>query len=287
MKIWYAITVVKIILNKIFYLLLLMSNLVVAVAVTIAIIIIVVISRYLFVSSSSGQTLQAKKPKKASSHPECQACLSLYPNDTRSLCNCLKASECEQTAQYCDLPGVRSDCDKCNIEYGKCLDKTNDYEQCSKAQCACYTAAKCDQALIDASCYVQPTPSGVISSCVPDDGVWDDPDTGKLKGPCCVPPDYQLAQNYKTCVNISEETDPTISKCLNQCCKYVNNTAPFMDPTYTPLAYCGCSLCCYNQGQNHFQKFGNCQQYLEQGKADIDVPDSLNPVSNGDWRGWV
>jgi len=133
-----------------------------------------------------------------------------------------------------------------------------------------------------------PTSKG---SCIPSDGVWTR--DGKLTSPCCQPPNYDILDpSYTTCDTYFTETDPVINKCMAECCAhsddYVKNARRTgnLDPSFAPMSRCGCSLCCYNQKDPHFNKWGSCSLYITGEPAIASTPDTP-PVGNGDWRGFV
>lgn len=133
--------------------------------------------------------------------------------------------------------------------------------------------------------------SDAILSCVPSDGVWsvDDPEAprGKrLNSPCCQAPDYKILDpRYKTCANYSSESDASIQKCLADCCKNASAEKDRYDPSWYPMAQCGCSLWCYNSKVPHFAKHGTAVHYIEGDIAEVNTPDTA-PVGK-DWRGWI
>ena len=130
-----------------------------------------------------------------------------------------------------------------------------------------------------------------VNTCAPPDGMWDIPDPGgqrstKLNSPCCQPSDYEIYDSdYKTCDNYASETNPSIKRCLSDCCKNADAEKGNYDSSWYKMAKCGCSLWCYNSKVPHFAKHGAAVHYIEGDPAEVNAPDS--PSAAADWRGWI
>lgn len=130
-----------------------------------------------------------------------------------------------------------------------------------------------------------------INSCAPADGVWATPTPGadrstRLNSPCCQPPDYKIYDpDYKTCDNYAQESDPSIQRCLSDCCKNADAEKNNYDSSWYKMAQCGCALWCYNSKVPHFAKHGTAVHYIEGDIAEVNAPDT--PSAESDWRGWI
>jgi hypothetical protein len=117
-----------------------------------------------------------------------------------------------------------------------------------------------------------------LFSCTPKDGKWSEPhsdDLGRsrLLSPCCQPPDYKLATNYKTCddnLNLDDHTEKCIAECCNNAAAEANN----YDPSWYPMARCACSMWCYNKDVPHFKKYGTAVHYITGDLAEAQTSDS-------------
>lgn len=187
---------------------------------------------------------------------------------------------------------------KCNPGIAECPNKTDTSSptlnvDCSKTPNAPACQQQCSQdsdcqdpqlnVCVNGKC-VTPVNTGLLT-CVPTDGQWSKPNVGKfsrsgLNSPCCQPPDYPLASSYTTCDNIDDETNPSIKKCLSDCCKYANNQANMMDPSWYSMARCGCSLWCNNAKVPHFSKYGTAVHYISGDIAEAQTSDSANFIKN-------
>nr|QBK87305.1 MAG: hypothetical protein LCMAC201_02150 [Marseillevirus LCMAC201] len=124
-----------------------------------------------------------------------------------------------------------------------------------------------------------------LSTCVPPDGQWSIPDAdkfgrSKLKTPCCQPPDYKVASNYKTCDDTLNRNNP-IEKCIATCCSNAASEAANYDTSWYPMARCACSLWCYNQNIPHFRKYGTAVHYITGDIAEAQTDDDPGFIGSG------
>lgn len=137
---------------------------------------------------------------------------------------------------------------------------------------------------------VDPT-STELDTCNPSDGKWSIAGTGAqgrstLNSPCCQPPKYAVAKDYKTCD--SNLGDGSIDKCIKTCCQFVTSEANNYDASWYPMARCACSMWCNNQHVPHFAKYGTAVHYISGDLAEAKTGDSSDFIGGGgDFSGGV
>lgn len=137
---------------------------------------------------------------------------------------------------------------------------------------------------------VDPT-STDLETCTPSNGVWSIAGEGaqgrsKLNSPCCQPPNYSVAKNYKTCD--SALGDSAIDQCIKNCCKFTEAEANNYDASWYPMARCACSMWCNNQNVPHFAKYGTAVHYISGDLAEAKTGDSSDFIGGGgDFSGGV
>lgn len=126
-----------------------------------------------------------------------------------------------------------------------------------------------------------------LQSCAPSNGQWSIPGQGLqgrsvLNSPCCQGPEYSLGKEkpYKTCDDDLDLSDP-IQKCVSTCCANAANEARNYDPSWYPMARCGCSLWCYNQNVPHFRKYGTAVHYITGDLAEAKTGDDSSFIGSG------
>lgn len=133
-------------------------------------------------------------------------------------------------------------------------------------------------------CQNVPTPPDIrdssLRTCTPMDGQWSIPDAdefgrSKLNSPCCQPPNYELPESYKTCSDKVDINEP-LGRCIANCCTYAESQAPNFDPSWYPMARCGCSMWCNNKDVPHFKKYGTAVHYITGDLAEARTSDSGN-----------
>lgn len=124
-----------------------------------------------------------------------------------------------------------------------------------------------------------------LATCAPADGQWSTPGTGAqgrstLNSPCCQPPDYKVAKNYKTCDDQLDPNNP-LDKCIAECCANAATEANSYDTSWYPMARCACSLWCHNKDVPHFKKYGTAVHYITGDLGEAKTSDSGDFIGGG------